>query len=113
MNSSNVRTYSVPMQHSILSLSHLIFLLAHRTTWLLQDRVDPVVLCMTDELAKWALRQAEEGRPVWKRLADMRTVTELEELVFNERQLKAMRADDTTLVSISFGAISRDELPDA
>ena len=74
----------------------------HHRQWSLSGRSDPVVLCMTDALAEWALRNAEDGRPQWHRLASMQEAVALEQLVWSERDLRAMRVDDTTLIQLSF-----------
>lgn len=71
-------------------------------TWSIRERRAPVVLCMTDGIAEWALRRAEEGSPVWTDLLQLRTESDLETLVQRERAAKAMRVDDSTLVVASF-----------
>jgi Protein phosphatase 2C len=73
-----------------------------RRTWSVGNKLAPVLLCMTDGIAEWALRRAEEGRPVWTDLMAIRTESELETLVLRERHAKTMRVDDTTLVVASF-----------
>jgi Protein phosphatase 2C len=75
----------------------------HRKIWSIREMVAPVVLCMTDGIAEWALRHAEEGRPVWTDLARIETASDLDALVLRERLARAMRVDDTTLVVASFG----------
>jgi Protein phosphatase 2C len=83
----------------------------HHRTWSIRERGAPMVLCMTDALAEWALRNEEEGRPVWGVLAGVDRVSDLENLVRRERQARAIRIDDTTLVRVSFGRLGRDALP--
>jgi len=40
---------------------------------------------MTDALGEWALRHAQEGRPVWQVLARIESLIELDELVQQEK----------------------------
>lgn len=78
------------------------FFSRHHKTWFLSDKSAPLVLCMTDALGEWALRHAEEGNPVWRLLAEIDDVSDLESLVRQERLSRSMRIDDTTLVRLSF-----------
>jgi Protein phosphatase 2C len=78
------------------------FVRRRRRTWSIRERRAPIVLCMTDGIAEWALRRAEEGSPVWTDLLQLRTESDLETLVRRERAVKAMRVDDSTLVVASF-----------
>lgn len=89
------------------------FFSRHHKTWSIKDRATPIVLCMTDALAEWALRNAEEGRPMWQALTEIGDISDLEALVLQERFAKNMRIDDTTLVHLSFAAPGRNELPTA
>lgn len=84
----------------------------HHKIWLLQDKSNPVILCMTDALGEWALRHQEEGDPRWLQLAQIRDAAELESLVLQERESKSLRVDDVTLVNISLIGCTKDELPD-
>lgn len=60
------------------------------------------VLLMTDALAAWGMKKQEEGRPQWEKLANIRRLTELKHLVEDQRAIKEMRVDDTTLIVICF-----------
>jgi len=88
------------------------FFLKHHRTWSIEGIRAPLVLCMTDALAEWALRNTEEGRPVWELLADIEKLPDFDELVLRERQAKTMRIDDATLVRVSFAKLRSDELPE-
>ncbi len=87
------------------------FFSKHHKTWSITRGAASVVLCMTDALAEWALRHAEEDRPMWQMLAGIKNVSDLEALVLQERQTRTMRIDDTTLVRLAFAASGGDELP--
>jgi hypothetical protein len=87
------------------------FAARHHRIWSTDHRREPMLLCMTDALAEWALRSSEVGNPVWDRLIAINELCDLEALVNQERQTKNMRVDDTTLVRLSFLGSSRDELP--
>lgn len=87
------------------------FFSRHHKTWCIKGRTAPVVLCMTDALGEWALRHAQEGRPVWQVLAGIEGVSDLEALVTEERRTRSMRIDDTTLVRLSFTTADGNDLP--
>ncbi len=87
------------------------FFSRHHKTWCIKDRSSPVILCMTDALGEWALRHAQEGRPVWQMLAGIEDVLSLETLVIQERLTRSMRIDDTTLVRLSFASADGNDLP--
>jgi len=87
------------------------FFSRHHKTWCIKDRTAPIVLCMTDALGEWALRHAQEGRPVWQMLAGIEDVPGLKALVIQERLTKNMRIDDTTLVRLSFATADGNDLP--
>ncbi|MBK8168593.1 MAG: hypothetical protein IPK64_21810 [bacterium] len=89
------------------------FFIRHHRTWRYSDRERPVVLCMTDALGEWALRREEEGRPVWERLAGIARAADFEALVLDERRTKALRVDDTTLITLVLVERCERELPDA
>ena len=82
-------------------LSDPMFFTRRSVTWYVNQSSDALILCMTDALAEWALKQAERGDAQWARLASIRTVEELEELVFDERTKRHMRVDDVTLVTLA------------
>jgi hypothetical protein len=70
---------------------------AHKR-WSTRGMAEPIVLCMTDGIAEWAMHRAEAGDPVWTTLARIETSSALEALVRRERLARTMRVDDTTLV---------------
>ena len=69
------------------------------------------LLCMTDALGEWALRNHAEGAPQWSLLLSISAASELEELVMIERAAKRMRIDDVTLMHIDPLGGEADELP--
>lgn len=83
-------------------ISEPLFLENHETIWNLQDLKTPVILCMTDALAEWAMRNFEEGSPKWQELCSIGEISSLEKLVIQERLEKRMRVDDTTLITLLF-----------
>jgi len=62
----------------------------------------PVLLCMTDALGEWALKEALSGGEGLSTLIAMSSVEELNTLVVVERAAKRMRIDDSTLFILSF-----------
>lgn len=81
------------------------FISKRKKTWSIKDVSNPIVLCMTDALGQWALRNCEEGNPVWQKLCDIQNEDEFNELVITERLGKNIRIDDTTLVKLSFKSL--------
>lgn len=88
------------------------FFSSHFKTWAISKRKSPYVLCMTDALGEWALRNMSERKPPWEKLKSIRDNSELEELVIIERKNKNMRVDDVTLVVIALNQAGNNELPD-
>lgn len=86
------------------------FLSRHYKEWCIKQLEKPTVLCMTDALGEWALTMAQEGEPQWATLLSITEETQLQSIVFSERQNKRMRVDDVTLVTIEFDGVSTDEL---
>ncbi len=84
------------------------FFVNHCRQWSLRGRMVPIVLCMTDAIAEWALRNSEEGHPVWEALTKINDLADLEDIVLRERQAKTMRIDDTTLVRMLFTKFGQD-----
>lgn len=82
----------------------------HHKIWRIEDRKAPIVLCMTDALGEWAIRHAQEGRPVWQTLAEIEDISSFEALVIQERLINNMRIDDTTLVRLSFAVANGNDL---
>jgi hypothetical protein len=75
-------------------------------TFHLDELSNPLLLCMTDALGEWALRQVITGDNGLSRLLSIMSEEELEALVIEERTAKRMRIDDTTLLVLTF---SQDE----
>lgn len=72
----------------------------HGTHFDLAALQNPLLVCVTDALGHWLLRNGDEG------IAKLLTVTsedELTEFVVGERLSGAMRTDDSTLIVASFG----------
>jgi hypothetical protein len=85
------------------------FWTAHGTTFQLNGLVKPILLCMTDALGEWALREALSGGNGLSRLASMKSEEELAVLVIEERRSKKMRIDDSTLIVLAFDSTGRGE----
>jgi hypothetical protein len=64
----------------------------------------PLLLCMTDALAEWALRSALAGDQGLTELAAIDADEALRELVQRERGAGRMRVDDCSLVTLALGA---------
>ncbi len=82
----------------------------HVKKWSIIGLSRPIILCMTDALGEWAIRNEEEGNPKWAQLSNIYELVDFEELVLGERQERRMRVDDATLVRVSF-EVSEHELP--
>jgi hypothetical protein len=89
-----------PVHNSFLSSSD--FYSSHFKQWTISEQQSPTVLCMTDALAEWALRNAQKGEPSWEMLKSINDISQLEELVLTEREKKNMRVDDVSLVIVVF-----------
>lgn len=75
---------------------------AYLKKWQLDSLQSATVLCMTDALGQWALRQCELGTPPWDELIGITDERQFEALILRERDGRAMRVDDVTLVRLSF-----------
>ena len=78
------------------------FFASHKTSWRLDAGAPWVVLCMTDAMGEWVLRQHECHQPVWNELLALEVQTDLDVLVAEARESRGMRVDDVTLVRLSF-----------
>lgn len=78
------------------------FWTVHSITMHLDHLVSPQLVCMTDALGEWALREALSGGERLAELLSVRAEAELTDLVLREREEKRMRIDDSTLVILSF-----------
>ena len=72
----------------------------HLKTWSISDYTRPLLLCMTDALGQWALRNEERGTPVWEKLYGIRSLDQLKALVVQERASRDMKLDDVTFILI-------------
>jgi hypothetical protein len=62
----------------------------------------PRLLCVTDALGEWLLRQSQHGGDGLARLLAISSAEELEDLVVRERQGGRMKIDDSTLIVAAF-----------
>jgi hypothetical protein len=58
------------------------------------------ILCMTDAMAEWALKQNENGSPVWDKLLSLNEMSDFCDCVKDARANREMKADDSTLIVI-------------
>ena len=70
-------------------------------TFVLEGLAAPRVFCMSDAIGEWALRLASEESDVSK-WDELLSAEGLERIVVEQRQLKRMRVDDSTVVALSF-----------
>lgn len=68
----------------------------------LKNIAKPFLLCMTDALGEWALKEELSGSAGLTKLVAISTEEELAALVIKERSAKRMRVDDSTLLIFSF-----------
>jgi hypothetical protein len=70
-------------------------------TWNISVLTRPVLLCMTDALGEWALREMESGNSsVWREILSIDSIKKLKQFVQDGRNERMMKVDDTTLISI-------------
>jgi hypothetical protein len=62
----------------------------------------PRLVCVTDALGEWLLRQSQYGRDGLAPLLAISSQEELEELIVRERQAGRIKIDDSTLIVASF-----------
>lgn len=74
----------------------------HGKTFHLEGLLQPRVLCMTDALGEWALKQALTEGAGFSELLSLQSGEQLADLVLRERKAKRMRTDDSTLIILSF-----------
>ncbi|MDR1460362.1 MAG: hypothetical protein LBI78_01775 [Campylobacteraceae bacterium] len=71
--------------------------------WDLNSIKHPVLLCMTDALGEWALKEMESGNClVWEELLSISNIKDFKSFVQTKRDDNMMKIDDTTLISIIF-----------
>ena len=68
----------------------------------LKNIARPFLLCMTDALGEWALKEELSGSAAFTKLVAISSEEELAALVVEERSAKRMRIDDSTLLTFSF-----------
>ncbi|MGE4969207.1 hypothetical protein [Yersinia enterocolitica] len=73
----------------------------HGKTFYLGKLTQPKLLCMTDALGEWALKQALAEDSGFIELLSLQTEEQLTELVLRERVAKRMHIDDSTLLVLS------------
>lgn len=83
----------------------------HGKTFHLEGLTNPRLICMTDALGEWALKEALAGRSGLTELLLIQTEEQLSELVSRERSERRMRVDDSTLLVLSFERGMKDGLP--
>lgn len=83
----------------------------HGKTFHLKELVDPRLICMTDALGEWALKEALAGGSGLAELLSLNTEEQLSELVVRERSERRMRVDDSTLLVLSFERGKKDGVP--
>lgn len=62
----------------------------------------PRLVCVTDALGEWLLRERQSGRDGLAKLLTLTAKDELVQLVIAERQAGRMRVDDSTLIVVAF-----------
>jgi len=85
------------------------FWTTHGTHFEFNDMASPRLICVTDALGEWVLRQTQDGGDAIARLLALTTQDELVELVIKERHAGRMRIDDSTLL---VAALDLGEEPD-
>ena len=74
------------------------FFQSRSTTWDCRGVREPVIVCMTDALGQWLLRQADQGANPVEVLNPFRTGRQFRRFVQGERRANRMRRDDATLL---------------
>lgn len=103
---SSAQFNDTPPMLSTKNQSNFFFLHANDMSkfykiWGLRNIKNPVILCMTDALGKWALKEMESGnRGVWRELLSINNLKEFKQFVQGRRDNHTIRIDDTTLISI-------------
>lgn len=72
----------------------------YENRWDLEKLKDPIILCMTDSLGEWMLRNYEKKDPKWLGILNLNNSTDLSIFVKRQWELKDMRKDDITLIKI-------------
>lgn len=74
----------------------------HTKTWQLSQYQQPRLLCMTDALGEWALKEVISGGQGLATLLAMTSEAELIAFVLAQRIANRMRIDDATLIILAF-----------
>lgn len=74
----------------------------HGKTFHISGLSSPRLLCLTDAIGEWALKEALNDGSGIDELLSIQTAEQLSELVMRERSAKRMRVDDSTLIVLSF-----------
>jgi len=70
-------------------------------TWNLEDLESPTLLCMSDALGEWAMREMEQGNSgVWAQLMSINDLRDFWQFVHVKRLEHAIKTDDTTLITV-------------
>ncbi len=72
----------------------------HSSHWDLSNLSDPIILCMTDALGEWVLRNNETNNNIWEELLRIEKEADLRDLVLDQWITRQMRKDDITLIRI-------------
>lgn len=83
-------------------VSEPTFRLNHGNHFEFGELESPRLICVTDALGEWILRQAQSGCDALGRLLALTTEEELIALVVEERHAGRMRIDDSTLLVAAF-----------
>jgi len=93
--------FATRAEHNAL-FSDGVFWKTRRTRFDLGTLETPRLVCVTDALGEWLLRQTQSGGDGLARLLGISTKEGLADLVVRERQAARMRVDDSTLIVAAF-----------
>jgi hypothetical protein len=93
--------FSTLTEHNAF-VSETAFWTTHLRHFELDEMESPRLMCVTDALGEWILRQAQTDGGALARLLALTTEEELVALVVEERQAGRMRIDDSTLLVVAF-----------
>jgi hypothetical protein len=100
--------FSTLTEHNTF-LSDADFWTTHGTLFNIAECVSPRLVCLTDAIGEWLLRQMQSGGDALAQLLSLRTEEELIALVIEERATGRMRVDDSTVLILAF---DQGEAPD-
>jgi len=96
----------VPQMFSTKNRGNLFFQHAKERSrfykiWKLKDVPSPTLLCMSDALGEWAMREMERGNSeVWAQLMSINDLRSFWQFVHVKRLEHAIKTDDTTLITV-------------